>query len=215
MEQMQLKVSSRTDKGKGASRRLRRLSGYLPAIIYGGETDPQAISIEHKELIKLTKYESFFSQVLQLEVDGKKEDVIVKAMQRHAYKDLIMHVDFQRVTADTKITVQLPIHLVNEENCVGVKNQGGILFRDMVEIEISCLPSNLPEYLEVDVANLEVGNSIHVTEISLPEGVQVTALLQSEDYDASVVRVSKVVEQAEEDDTAEGDVSEDEGDKES
>lgn len=217
MEQMQLKVGSRTDKGKGASRRLRRLSGYLPAIIYGGEPESQSISIEHKELIKLTQHESFFSQVLVLDVEGKKEDVIVKAMQRHPYKDLIMHVDFQRVSADTKITVQLPIHLLNEDNCIGVKSQGGILFRDMLEVEITCLPSKLPEYLEIDVTNLEVGHSIHVTEIALPEGVQVTALLQSEDYDAPVVKVSKVVEQVEEDDAPEADAAGDadaDGDKE-
>ena len=144
MIQLQLKVSSRTDKGKGASRRLRRLSGYLPAIIYGGSSDAQPVSIEHKELIKLTRHESFFSQILRLEVDGKGEDVIVKAMQRHPYKDLIQHVDFQRIAADTKISVQLPIHLINEESCIGVKMQGGVIFRDLVEVEITCLPKDLP-----------------------------------------------------------------------
>ena len=198
MIQLQLKVSSRTDKGKGASRRLRRLSGYLPAIIYGGSSDPQSISIEHKELIKLTRHESFFSQILRLEVDGKGEDVIVKAMQRHPYKDLIQHVDFQRIAADTKISVQLPIHLINEENCVGVKAQGGVIFRDLVEVEITCLPRDLPEYLEIDIAELEVGSSVHLTEIPLPEGVQIVALLQSEEHNTSVVRVSKVTEQSEE-----------------
>ena len=166
-----LEASPRTDVGKGASRRLRRLAGDIPAIIYGAGQEPSAITIPHKDIMKAIENEAFFSHIITVKVDGKDESVVIKDLQRHPAKPKIMHADFMRVSADQAINVRVPLHFVNEDKCVGVKLEGGIINHMINELEISCLPGNLPEYIEVFMAELKVGESIHIADLALPEGV--------------------------------------------
>ncbi|MBN4075265.1 MAG: 50S ribosomal protein L25/general stress protein Ctc [SAR86 cluster bacterium] len=176
-----LEASPRTDVGKGASRRLRRLAGDIPAIIYGAGKEPTAITIPHKDIMKAVENEAFFSHIITVKVDGKDESVVIKALQRHPAKPRILHADFLRVSADQAIAVKVPLHFVNEDQCVGVKLEGGIINHMINELEISCLPGNLPEYIEVFMAELKVGESIHISDLALPEGVTSIDLAHGED----------------------------------
>lgn len=178
----------RTDNGKGASRRLR-LQGRIPAIVYGAEKEPQMISLLHDEILHATEDEAFFAHILNLDVDGNKEKVIVKDLQRHPAKVQIMHIDFQRINESKALHVHVPLHFINEEKSKGVK-AGGIVTHLLTEIEITCLPANLPEFIEVNIADLEVGGSIHLSDLAMPEGVTNFALTQGEDHDLSVCNIS-------------------------
>lgn len=185
----ELSAQTRTDLGKGASRRLRRQADLVPAVLYGANQEPVSLSIAHKDLYKACENEAFFAHIISLDVDGNKENAIVKALQRHPAKDRIMHADFQRVRMDVAISVDVPVHFTNEDNCVGVKIGGGAISHVMSTVSISCLPGNLPEYLEVDVAELELGKSVHLSEINLPEGVSIPELELGPDHDQVVVSV--------------------------
>ncbi|HLT64152.1 MAG TPA: 50S ribosomal protein L25/general stress protein Ctc [Pseudohongiella sp.] len=187
--QFELNASARNDLGKGASRRLRRLADLVPAIIYGGDKAPESISIAHKDLLKAVSNEAFFSHIVTLVVDGKKQPVVIKALQRHPAKPRIMHADFQRVDATHTIHVKVPVHLINEDKCKGVKTGGGSLLRTMPELDIVCLPKDLPEFLEIDVADLGVGESIHISQIKFPKGVSSADLQHGPDADHAVVTV--------------------------
>ena len=182
-------AKARADVGKGASRRLRRLAGEVPAIIYGGDKAPQMISIPHKDLVWFLEDEAFFSSVLTMDVDGNKESVVIKDLHRHPAKPQILHADFLRVSADTKITMQVPLHFINEESCHGVKMQGGSVTHAMTELEVQCLPKDLPEFIEVDMAALETGDIVHISDLKLPAGVESTALSLGEDHDSAVASV--------------------------
>ncbi|HHA18479.1 MAG TPA: 50S ribosomal protein L25/general stress protein Ctc, partial [Methylophaga sp.] len=171
-----LAAELRSDTGKGASRRLRH-ADVVPAIIYGADKEPAMITIKHKDLAYACEDEAFFSHILSMEVNGKAEQVIIKDMQRHPAKLQIMHADFLRVDAKHALHVNVPLHFLNEEGCVGVK-EGGIVSHVMTELEVSCLPADLPEFIEVDMANIAVGESVHLTELILPEGVSSLILMQ-------------------------------------
>ena len=202
----ELSAQLRTDLGKGASRRLRRQADLVPAVLYGANQEPASLSIAHKDLHKACENEAFFAHIISLDVDGSKENAIVKALQRHPAKDRIMHADFQRVRMDVAISVDVPVHVMNEENCIGVKQNGGTVSHTMSTISISCLPGNLPEYLEVDVAALDLGDSIHLSEISLPEGVTIPELELGADHDQVVVSIiaTRAAKEEEADAPAEG-----------
>ena len=182
-------AKARTDVGKGASRRLRRLASEVPAIIYGGDKAPQMISIPHKDLVWFLEDEAFFSSVLTIDVDGNKESVVIKDLHRHPAKAQILHADFLRVSADTKITLQVPLHFINEEGCHGVKMQGGSITHAMTELEVQCLPKDLPEFIEVDMLDLKTGDIVHISDLKLPAGVESTALILGEDHDSAVASV--------------------------
>ena len=186
-DSFQLQAALREDAVKGASRRLRRESDLVPAILYGAGKDPQSLSIPHKDLYKSCEDEAFFSRIISLEVGGKKQDAIVKDLQRHPSKDRILHVDFFRVQMDQEIIVEVPLHFLNEDTCVGVKQGGGNISHPMTSVEISCLPGLLPEFIEVDIADLEVGSSIHMSGLNLAEGLTIPILAQGADYDQVVV----------------------------
>lgn len=183
-----LDAQLRTDLGKGASRRLRH-ANQTPAIIYGGEAAPVSIMIRHNKLFKAQEQESFYSQVLTLNVDGSQEKVIVKAMQRHAHKPVVNHVDFLRVDATHELHTAIPVHFLNEDACAAVK-AGGIVSHHANEIEVACLPAALPEFIEVDVANLELGQTIHLSDIALPAGVESVELRKGESHDQAVVSIA-------------------------
>ena len=183
-----LNAKARTDLGKGASRRLRRNADLVPAIVYGGDKAPQNVALEARELKKALENEVFYSHVISLSIDGKKEDVLLKALQRHPAKPMIMHADFLRVVAGHEVTVHVPLHFVNEDSCAGVK-KGGIISHTMTEVEVHCLPKDLPEFIEVDMAAVELDQIIHLTDLKLPKGVAITALAQGTDHDLPVANV--------------------------
>ena len=182
-------AKARTDVGKGASRRLRRLAAEVPAIIYGGDKAPQMISIPHKDLVWLLEDEAFFSSVVTMDIEGAKESVVIKDLHRHPAKPQILHADFLRINADTKITLHVPLHFINEEACQGVKMQGGSVTHAMTDIEVLCLPKDLPEFIEVDMLTKEVGDTVHISDLVLPAGVESTALALGEDHDSAVAVV--------------------------
>ncbi|MCK5647493.1 MAG: 50S ribosomal protein L25/general stress protein Ctc [Gammaproteobacteria bacterium] len=182
-----LAAELRTDTGKGASRRLR-YANRVPAIIYGLDKEPAMLTFRHDDIMHACADEAFFSHILNIEYDGKSEQVIIKDMQRHPAKIQIMHADFQRIDAAHALHVNVPLHFLNEENSVGVKG-GGLVSHLMTELEISCLPADLPEFIEIDMAHLDVGDSVHLTDISLPEGVSSVILMQGEGHDQAVASV--------------------------
>ena len=177
----------RSDEGKGASRRLRR-QGLVPGIIYGGETAPEMISLVHNELIQHLEHEAFYSHILTVNVDGKGEQVILKDMQRHPAKPFVMHVDFQRVSAKKKLKTNVPLHFVGE-NVAPVVKMGGAVSHHVTDVEITCLPKDLPEYIEVDMSAMEIGDAVHLSEVKLPEGVEIPALAQGPEQDLVVVNI--------------------------
>jgi len=188
--EFELDCSVRTDLGKGASRRLRRLEGNIPAVIYGGEKDPISLTIPHKDIYKAIQNEAFFAHIITLKIGKKKEKAVIKALQRHPAKDLVLHADFLRVNEKEAIQVRVPLHFINEEKCAGVKVGGGNIMKTLNEIEVTCLPKDLPEYIEVDMLNVELGANVHLSDIVLPEGVTSVSLAShNEDNDLNVAAV--------------------------
>ncbi len=190
MSHYTLTANVRTELGKGASRRLRRKNEQVAAIIYGGEAAPQPITIDKPAFYKAIEDEAFFSSIIDIQIDGKSEQVVIRDLQRHPYKALVTHADFMRVDATHELTLNVPLHFLNEESCKGVKDEGGVLHVLNNDVQISCLPSKLPEYLEVDVANLGLGETIHLSDLKLPEGVTLVELTHGEEHDAGVVSVT-------------------------
>jgi large subunit ribosomal protein L25 len=196
----ELNAEVRTDVGKGASRRLRH-ANKIPAVIYGGDKDPVSLTMDHDKLFHALDNEAFYSHILTINVDGKGEKAILRDLQRHPSKPTVMHADFQRVSATEKIHMNVPLHFENEDTAVGVKDQGGLISHNATDVEVLCLAQNLPEYITVDVAGLELGHSLHLSDITLPEGVELVQL--SHDHDLAVVTIHKpraaaVVEEVEE-----------------
>lgn len=182
-----IEAEPRLEQGSSASRRLRR-AGKLPGILYGGHQDPVSITLDHNAIMLNLKNEAFYSHILTVNLNGKAERAVLRDVQRHPFKPTLVHIDLLRVSADEPIRVHVPLHLINEEICKGVKTGGGMINRQLTEVEIECLPADLPESIDVDVANLEVGDSIHLSEIALPAGVSVVALAH-EGHDSAVVGV--------------------------
>ena len=189
MADFELNALLRTDMGKGASRRLRRNADLVPAILYGADKDPQPLSIAHKDLHKACENEAFFSHIITINADGQSQEAILKDLQRHPARDRIMHADFLRIQMDHAITVEVPLHFINEDKCVGVKQGGGNISHNMTSVEITCLPGDLPEYIEIDIAELDVGDAIHMSEITLPEGLDIPSLQLGPDHDHVVASV--------------------------
>ena len=187
-----LNAEVRSDLGKGASRRLRRNVSMVPAVIYGGDKAPQSISLLAKDLAKLLENEAAFSHVLSLDVAGTQESVVIKALQRHPAKGFVLHADFQRVVAGQKLSAHVPLHFINEATSVGVKQQGGEISHTINEVEVSCLPKDLPEFIEVDMAAVEVGQTVHMSDLKLPKGVELVALAHGNDLAVSNIHASRV-----------------------
>ena len=207
MSDFKLNANVRSDEGKGASRRLRREEGRVPAIVYGGKAKPASISLLQKDLYKALEDEAIFSSVLTLDVDGKEESVILRDLQRHPAKQILLHADFQRVSANTKVHLKVPLHFLNEDKCKGVK-AGGIVSHTLTELEISAPASKLPEFIEVDLADLELDATVHISDIKLPSGVESVDLSHGADHDLVVASVHKprgaIEAEAEGEEAAEG-----------
>jgi len=184
----------RENQGKGASRRLRH-KGKVPAIIYGGHRDAVALSLNQNELLHASEHESFYSSIIEIRLgDDVSQQAVVRDMQRHPYKPIIMHIDFMRVTADEKLTIAVPVHFVGEEKSPAGKAAGVIIQHLMTEIEIEALPKDLPEYLSVDLSNIQAGDSVMLSEVVLPEGVTIPALESGAEHDTAIAHAVHVRE---------------------
>ncbi|HEB63414.1 MAG TPA: 50S ribosomal protein L25/general stress protein Ctc, partial [Gammaproteobacteria bacterium] len=188
-ENFVLNAEVREGTGTGVSRRLRH-AGMFPGVVYGAGQAPVPLALEHDKVWHMSNEEAFYSNVMTLNVGGKKEDVVVKALQRHPYKQAILHLDLQRVDAKKKLHMRVPLHLLNEDTAVGVK-LGGTVSHLCSEVEVVCLPADLPEYLELDIAALEIDSSLHLSDIKLPKGVELAELVRGADHDQSVVAIHK------------------------
>lgn len=169
---IEINATSRKLQGTGASRRLRH-SGKVPGIIYGGSQPAQTIEFDHNALYHQLRQEAFHASILSMNLDGNKEQVLLRDVQMHPFRQLVLHVDFQRVAQDRKIHMKVPLHFVNAEVSPGVKTSGGIVSHIMTELDITCLPKDLPEFIEIDLSEMTAGHSLHVSDIKLPQGVEV------------------------------------------
>jgi large subunit ribosomal protein L25 len=192
-------AESRGQSGKGAARGERR-QGKVPAVIYGGHAEPRMLVLSHNEVVKHLEHEAVYSHVLDVTVDGKTEKAILKGVQRNPAKFQILHLDFLRVSMTEAVKVHVPLHFVNENTSIGGK-KGGIATHSMVDVEVSCLPSALPEYIEVDLANLDIGETLHLSDLVLPAGVEIVVLHQGAEHNLPVV--SMMASKASKEDTVE------------
>ena len=185
---IEINAKERKSKGTGASRRLRH-EGTTPGILYGGVKDSISLEIDTKELFMQFRHEAFHASILTLNLEGKKESVILRDFQMHPVRNNIQHIDFQRINENEKISVKVPFHFINEETAPGVKIEGGLVSHIMTEIDISCLPKDLPQYIEVDLGELDMGESIHLSEVTVPDGVELTSL--TDENDPAITSISK------------------------
>lgn len=199
MDQFELNAEKRLDVGKGASRRLRH-AGKVPAVVYGGGKQPLSLQLDHNEMLRHLEHEAFYSHILTLKLDSDAEKVVLKDLQRHPHKPQVLHLDLLRIDEHEKLAMRVPVHCINEDKCFGVKHQGGVISHLLTEIEIRCLPKDLPEYIEVDLANVHVGTTLHIADIAMPEGVEIMALVHGGDPTQPVVsvHVPRVAAEAEE-----------------
>jgi large subunit ribosomal protein L25 len=216
-----LQAEARKDIGKGASRRLRRLENKVPAVLYGGNKKPQSIHLLHNKVVKALENKSIYSSVFDLDVEGKIEQVILKALQRHPYKAQILHMDLQRVSEKDVLVKFVPIQFINEEIAKGAK-AGGIITHNMNQVEVRCQVKNLPEFIEVDMADVDLNEVVHLSDLQLPKGVELTVELKDASYDLPVAgihppKVAPIEEEVALEAAAEGEVEakeEEQADKE-
>ena len=191
-EIFELKADPRSDLGKGASRRLRR-AGKVPAILYGGGQDPLPLLLDQMDLVNQMKNEAIYSHILTLKIDGRTESAVLRDIQRHPFKPTLVHLDFLRVSAGRKLRTHIPLHFLNESTSKGVKQQGGVVNHALIDIEISCLPRDLPEFIEVDLADLGMGETIHLSQVLLPLGVELANhIAPGSEHDAIVASIHHV-----------------------
>ena len=193
---IEISARKRETQGTGAARRLRR-TGRVPGIVYGGEKDAVNIELDHKDLYLNLRNERFHASILTLDVGGAKEQVLLRAVNMHPYRPQVQHVDFQRVQKDRKLHMKVPLHFTNAEKSPGVKEQGGVVSHVLNELDITCFPDDLPEFIEVDLGNLSVGNSIHARDLALPKGVEL-ALKKEENPVVATVVVPQLITEEEE-----------------
>jgi len=189
MSNLTFNAESRSDTGKGASRRLRH-SNSVPAIIYGGGVDPQNLTLNHDDIIKSLENEAVYTSILSVNIDGTENKAVIKDIQRHAYKPKVLHMDFQRVSENEKIHMHIPIHFLGGENAPGVK-AGGQMTHNLSDIEVLCMAKDLPEYLEIDVSALNIGDTLHISDLTMPAGVVSVELSHGADHDQPIVAIHK------------------------
>ena len=197
----EIKVQRREDEGKGASRRLRH-AGQVPAIVYGGELNPVSIQLNHNEVWLASQNDWFYSSILDLSLNGDIQKVLLRDMQRHPFKQQIMHLDFQRVNENEALRVAVPLHFLNEDKSPAGKAAEVVVTHELNEVEVSCLPKDLPEFIEIDLSKLEVGTVIHLSDLKLPNGVEIPELKLGKEHDVAVVIAKYGQEEAEATDAA-------------
>ncbi len=209
--ELKLDATVREDQGKGASRRLRRAK-QIPGILYGAGKAPVSLSFNEEQVLRLLREEGFFSQILDVKIKGKRvEKAILKDMQRHPYKPLVTHMDLLRIKAGEKMRQTVPLHFLNQETAKGVKLGGGVVHHDLIEIEVECLPNDLPNAIDVDIADLELGSAVHLSDLTAPEGVVFTGLDPENDHDPVLVSINapRVVFEESDDDSDAGEAGND------
>ncbi len=189
-----LSATSRKIEGKGASRRLR-IAGYVPAIVYGAGDAPQAIQVLHNDILLGSRFESFYSSVIDLTVDGKLQKVLIKDWQKHPFKQLMLHMDFQRINENEAVRVAVPVHFLNQEKSPAGKTAGLVISHNLTEITVSCLPKDLPEFIELDLVDLKAGDIVHLSDLKLPAGVEIPELGLGKEHDVAVVTVAAIQEE--------------------
>ncbi len=190
--QIEISANNRTLQGKGASRRLR-VCGKLPGIIYGGKNPAQAIELDHKSIFHKLKLEAFHASILSINLEGKKEQVLLRDLQMHPFKPQVLHIDFQRVDQNKKIHMKVPLHFVNADISPGVKISGGIVSHVLTELDISCLPKDLPEFIQVDLTELAANNSVHLSDLKMPDGVEIPALTKGGNSAVATIVIPRAV----------------------
>lgn len=205
-----LEATSRSALGKGASRRLRRLEDRVPAVVYGNDTAAVSIQLEHKDIYKLSENEAFYSSILDLKIDNKAQKVVLKDIQRHPYKKIIQHLDFQRISDKKAINMHVPLHFLNQDTCPAVKLASQGVSHNLIEVEVKCLPKDLPEFIEVDLASLEKDQVVHVSDIKFPKGVEAVTPATNAVATAHKVRSAAAEDDSKSEDTSE---SQESGDK--
>ena len=213
-EQILLEVEPRTALGTSASRRMRREGDMVPGILYGGADAPAPIALSSRALARAMQQEAFFSQILDVSLNGEHHAAVLRDLQRHPATERVLHVDLLRIRADQPIQVSVPLHFLNEDKCLGVRMGGGTITRNLIELEISCLPADLPEHVEIDLEDLDVGSALHLSDLSIPEGVTIVALAHGADRDAAVVSVQMPrggLGEFDEDEEETGEVGDEEG----
>lgn len=186
MSEHNISATSRKDEGKGASRRLRH-AGLIPAVIYGGEAAPQSIQLEHEKTWLASQHEWFYSSILDLNVDGKVQKVLLRDLQRHPFKQILMHIDFQRVDENKALRTAVPLHFVNEDKSPAGKAAEVVVTHELNEVVVECLPKDLPEFIEIDLSTLDVGQIVHLSDLKLPAGVSIPELKLGKEHDLAVV----------------------------
>lgn len=186
MSEHKISATGREAAGKGASRRLRRAAS-IPAIVYGGDAAPQSIQLEHEKIWLASQNEWFYSSILDLDLDGKVQKVLLRDMQRHPYKQIIMHLDFQRVDENQALRAKVPLHFLNQEKSPAGKAAGVVITHELNEVEVSCLPKDLPEFIELDLGSLQVGGIVHLSDLKLPAGVEIPELKLGKEHDLALV----------------------------
>jgi large subunit ribosomal protein L25 len=190
--QIEISAKKRTLQGKGASRRLRG-SGTVPGIIYGGEGSAQPIELDHNNLYHKLKLEAFHASILSMDVEGQKEPVLLRDVQMHPFKLQVLHIDFQRVDRRKKIHMKVPLHFINADVAPGVKLSGGIVSHVLTELDVSCLPKDLPEFISVDLVDLAAGNTVHLSDLQLPPGVEIPSLAKGDDLPVATIIIPRAV----------------------
>lgn len=190
--QFTLTAQKRNDHGKAACRRMRRLNDQIPAVLYGGEEQPLSILLDHKKVAHALENEAFYSHILTIQIDGKDQKAVLKDVQRHPVKSRILHMDFMRITGKEKIHMHVPLHFIGEENAPGVI-EGGVLSHQLGNVEVVCLPQDLPEFIEVDVSHMKLDEVLHISQLKLPKGVELVALAHDNDLVVSSIHLPKVV----------------------
>ena len=190
--QIEISAKKRTLQGKGASRRLRG-AGTVPGIIYGGEGSAQAIELDHNNLYHKLKLEAFHASILSMDVEGRKEPVLLRDLQMHPFKLQVLHIDFQRVDQRKKIHMKVPLHFINADVAPGVKLSGGIVSHVLTELDVSCLPKDLPEFITVDLTDLAAGNTVHLSNLQLPPGVEIPSLAKGDDLPVATIIIPRAV----------------------
>ena len=180
----------RTDEGKGASRRLRR-TGRIPAVVYGGDSDAVSISLAENQLVRHLQDEQFYSSIIDLKLESGTEKVLLRDLQRHPARPVVLHADLLRVNSKEKVRITVQLHYINEDSADGVKIDGGRVTKSMMDVEISCLVKDIPEFIEADLQNLRMGDSLHLSDLKLPEGVESTQLALGEGHDLAIATVGK------------------------
>ena len=188
-EQCVLEAEVRVGRGKSTARRLRREADKIPGVVYGGGKDSVAVAVELRLLSKAMEQQAFFSQIIQLRIDGESEQAVLRDLQRHPANEKVLHIDFLRIRADRPIQMSVPLRFLNEDKCVGVRQSGGNISHNLIEVEVTCLPADLPESLDVDVEDLDMGQALHLSDLEIPEGVSIVALTSVEVHDTPVVSI--------------------------